>query len=185
MESNYLANVKLQFEYYKSVGDKTFDQISENELFWQYNANSNSIAIIVNHIHGNMKSRWTDFLTSDGEKEWRKRDEEFEDIIKTRGELLKKWEEGWQILFSAIDSINPDNFGTTIYIRNQQHTVVDAFNRQLAHYAYHIGQIVYVAKMTGAENWQSLTIPKGKSKEFNSSKISKGKHDGHFSDDLK
>ena len=132
-----------------------------------------------------MTSRWTDFLTSDGEKEWRKRDLEFETVITTKKELLEKWNDGWQCLYNALDTVNHHNFETTIYIRNQEHSVLDAINRQLAHYAYHVGQIVYIAKMIKENRWHSLTIPKGKSQEFNQKKFSKGKHKGHFSDDLK
>ena len=185
MKSEYLNSVKKQFEYYKSVGEKTFNQLDEKELFWQLNENSNSIAIIVNHLCGNMKSRWTDFLISDGEKEWRKRDLEFELVIKTKNELLKKWNEGWKCLFDALVSINKNNFETKIYIRNQEHSILEAINRQLAHYPYHIGQIVYIGKMIKGSKWKSLTIPKGKSNEFNKEKISKGKHKGHFSDYIK
>ena len=156
-----------------------------NLLFWQYNTASNSIAIIVNHLWGNMLSRWTDFLTSDGEKLWRERDLEFEDQIKTRAQLLEKWEAGWSCLFEAIASINEANFNTRIYIRNQEHSIPDAMNRQLAHYAYHVGQIVYIGRMLKNDHWTSLSIPKGASKRFNQKKFSKGKHGGHFSDDLK
>lgn len=184
MQTNYLNSVKKQFEYYKSVGEKTFDQLEDKDFFWQYNEASNSIAITVNHLWGNMKSRWTDFLTSDGEKKWRDRDLEFESVIATKGELLQKWNDGWHCLFEALDAINDDNFDTTIYIRNQEHSITDAINRQLAHYSYHVGQIVYIGKMIKADNWVSLTIPKGKSTEFNHEKFSKGKHGGHFSDDL-
>lgn len=185
MEQNYLENVRLQFEYYKSVGDKTFAQLSDSEFFWQYNNHSNSIAIIVNHLYGNMSSRWTDFLSSDGEKQWRQRDQEFQKIIKSKSELLNKWNEGWSILFAALDTVNVGNFHTKVYIRNQEHSLIDAFNRQLAHYSYHIGQITYIAKMVKGAEWTSLSIPKGESKTFNKSKISKGKHGGHFSDDLR
>ncbi|MFH4969384.1 DUF1572 family protein [Gaetbulibacter sp. M240] len=185
MERDYLSSVKKQFEYYKLVGEKTFAQLDDNALFWQYNAASNSIAIIVNHLWGNMLSRWTDFLTTDGEKSWRERDEEFEDRIKTRAQLLEKWEAGWSCLFEALESINETNFNTQIYIRNQEHTTPDAINRQLAHYAYHVGQIVYIGRMIKNEHWISLSIPKGASKSFNQKKFSKGKHGGHFSDDLK
>ena len=185
MTTDYLNSVKQQFAYYKSVGEKTFNQLEDKDLFWQFNDNSNSIAIIVNHLWGNMTSRWTDFLTSDGEKEWRKRDLEFETVITTKKELLEKWNDGWQCLFDALDTVNHHNFETRIYIRNQEHSVLDAINRQLAHYAYHIGQIVYIAKMIKENRWHSLTIPKGKSQEFNQEKFSKGKHKGHFSDDLK
>lgn len=185
MEAEYLHSVKKQFEYYKSIGDKTFNQLDEKALFWQYNEESNSIAITVNHLWGNMKSRWTDFLTSDGEKEWRNRDLEFELEIKNKKELLEKWNEGWNCLFDAIDSINEGNFKTKIYIRNQEHSILEALNRQLAHYSYHVGQIVYVGRMIQGNAWKCLTIPKGKSTEFNQEKFSKGKHKGHFSDDLK
>jgi len=185
MEAEYLQSVKKQFEYYKSVGDRTMEQLEEPELFWQYNEDSNSIAIIVNHLWGNMLSRWTDFLTTDGEKEWRNRDLEFEAVIKTKQELLTKWNEGWDCLFQALDSINESNFHTEVYIRNQAHSVMEAINRQLPHYSYHVGQIVYIGKMIRSENWKSLTIPKGKSSDFNQEKFAKGKHKGHFSDDIK
>lgn len=184
-ELKYIENIKSEFKYYKSVGDKTFIQLSETDLFWQFNKESNSIAIIVNHLYGNMKSRWTDFLTSDGEKAWRQREQEFELVIKSKSELLSKWEEGWLVLFAALETVNIYNFQTKIYIRNQEHSIFGACNRQLAHYAYHIGQITYIAKMIKGSQWTSLTIPKGQSKIFNEGKISKGKHDGHFSDDLK
>ncbi|WP_139855013.1 DUF1572 family protein [Aequorivita sinensis] len=185
MELEYLNSIKKQFEYYKSVGEKTFDQLDEDDFFWQFNEESNSIAIIVNHIWGNMKSRWTDFLTSDGEKEWRNRDLEFESVIKTKDELLSKWNDGWKCLFDALNSVNRENFETEIFIRNQAHSILEAINRQYAHYSYHVGQIVYVGRMIKGTEWKSLTIPKGKSSEFNKTKFSKGKHDGHFSDDLK
>ncbi|MBO3696899.1 DUF1572 family protein [Roseivirga sp. E12] len=179
-----LQSIRKQFEYYKSLGEKTLAQISDDDLFFEYNEDSNSIAVTVNHLWGNMLSRWTDFLTSDGEKEWRNRDQEFESIIKTREELLQKWNEGWECVFTALDSVNEDNFGTRVYIRNQSHSIMDAALRQLAHYAYHVGQIVYVGRML-AQDWNSLTVPKGKSKEFNQAKFAKGKHDGHFTDDFK
>lgn len=183
--TNYLNSINQQFEYYKSVGDKTFNQLDEPDLFFQANADSNSIAIIVNHLWGNMLSRWTNFLTEDGEKTWRKRDLEFEDVIKTKEELIKKWEAGWACLFEALRSINEDNFNQKIFIRNQAHSITEAINRQLPHYAYHIGQIAFIGKSVKSNDWKSLTIPKGKSAEFNKAKFKKGKHDGHFSDDLK
>ncbi|GEO03148.1 hypothetical protein AAE02nite_08120 [Adhaeribacter aerolatus] len=185
MEAAYLQSIRKQFEYYKALGERTIAQLDDQNLFWQYNEDSNSMAIIVNHLWGNMKSRWTDFLTADGEKEWRNRDLEFEPVIRTKQELQVKWEEGWNCLFEALDSINKDNFNTEVYIRNQSHSVMDAINRQLAHYAYHIGQLVYIGKMVKSDNWQSLTIPKGKSSDFNTVKFSKGKHQGHFSDDVR
>ena len=185
MELEYINSIKKQFEYYKSLGEKTFEQLEEPDLFWQYNEESNSIAIMVNHLWGNMKSRWTDFLTSDGEKEWRNRDLEFESVIKTKDELLTKWNDGWTCLFEALNSVNKQNFDTKIYIRNQEHSVLEAINRQFAHYSYHIGQMVYVGRMIKGSDWKSLTIPKGKSLDFNKEKFSKGRHSGHFSDDLK
>lgn len=185
MQEDYIQSVIKQFEYYKSVGEKTFDQLTEADLFWRYNEASNAISIIVNHLWGNMKSRWTDFLNSDGEKEWRDRDLEFESVIKTKAELMLKWNEGWGYLFEALLAINDTNFHQKVYIRNQEHSIIEAVNRQLAHYAYHIGQIAYIGRMIKDNEWQSLTIPKGESKSFNKTKFSKGKHGGHFSDDLK
>ena len=180
MEANYLESVRKQFEYYKLLGEKTFAQLDDAQLFWQYNTESNSIAIIVKHLWGNMRSRWTDFLTSDGEKEWRHREAEFDADIQNREELLEKWNAGWTCLFEALDSITTDNFDTTIYIRNQGHTIVEAINRQLAHYAYHIGQIVYLGRMMKGADWQSLSIPRGESKAFNAAKFAKAKHKAHF-----
>ena len=185
MIENYINSVKKQFEYYKILGDKSINQIEEKDIFVQYNNESNSIAIIINHLWGNMKSRWTDFLSTDGEKEWRNRDLEFESVIQTKAEMIAKWEEGWACLFKALNSINTTNFNTEIFIRNQSHTIIEAVNRQMMHYAYHIGQIVYISRMLKAENWNSLSIPKGKSKEFNTQKFSKGKHQGHFTDEIK
>lgn len=177
---NYIESTQKQLEYYKLLGEKTMAQLNNEELFWQYNEASNSIAIIVKHLWGNMRSRWVDFLTSDGEKEWRNRDSEFEADIKDRAELMQKWEEGWQTVFEAIASIRPENFDTTVYIRNMGHTVVEALNRQLAHYAYHTGQMVFLGKMMKGENWQSLSIPKGKSQEYNQDKFAQPRHKEHF-----
>jgi uncharacterized damage-inducible protein DinB len=183
MNTHYLESVIKQCEYYKMLGDKTFAQISDEKLFWQYNENSNSIATIIKHLWGNMLSRWTDFLTTDGEKEWRKRDEEFENDIATKQELLDKWNEGWKVFLDTLKSLKDDDLEKTIYIRNQGHTVMEAINRQLAHYPYHIGQIVFIGKM-GAENWTSLSIPKGNSKQFNADKFSKPKQKAHFTDEF-
>ena len=177
---NYLQSVGKQFEYYKMLGDKTMARLSDEELFWQYNEQSNSIAIMVKHLWGNMLSRWTDFLTSDGEKTWRDRDGEFEADIKDRKELLEKWEAGWACLFSALDSINPDNFDTLVYIRNMGHTIPEAINRQLAHYAYHVGQMVYLGRMIKGAEWESLSIPKGQSNAYNQKKFAQPKRKEHF-----
>jgi hypothetical protein len=172
--TDYLTSTRKQFEYYKMLGEKTFAQLTDEQLFWQYNEESNSIAMIVKHLWGNMLSRWTDFLTSDGEKEWRQRDAEFENDIVGREELINKWNEGWRCLFSALDSLTPDDLSKEIYIRNEGHSVVEAINRQLAHYPYHVGQIVFIGKMACDTSWTSLTIPRGNSKAFNQDMFAKG-----------
>jgi hypothetical protein len=181
---SYLDSVKKQFEYYKMLGEKTIEQIPEDKLFWQANETSNSIAMNVKHLNGNMLSRWTDFLTTDGEKEWRKRDEEFDNDIRSKVELLDKWNKGWECLFDAINSLTEEDLEKEIFIRNMGHSVLEAINRQLAHYPYHIGQIVFIGKLIQNENWNSLSIPKGKSNEYNSEKFSKPKRKEHFTDDL-
>jgi len=162
----YLKSAIKQFEYYKGVGERTIAQIEDADLFWQTNEECNSIATIVQHMHGNMLSRWTDFLTTDGEKEWRKRDAEFEPSINTRQALMDIWNEGWTCLFNALNSLNESDWNTTVYIRNEPHSVVDAINRQLAHLPYHVGQIVLIGKQRSS-HWQSLTVPKGQSAAFN------------------
>lgn len=179
MESNYLESAKTQFAYYKMIADKTFEQLSDEQLFWQYNGESNSIAMIVKHMHGNMLSRWTDFLNSDGEKAWRNRDAEFENEVQSRQQLLQQWEEGWNCLFEALDALTPEDLTKVVYIRNQGHTALEAINRQLAHYPYHIGQMVFVGKMLKDNVWTSLSIPKGGSEAFNAAKFAqpKGKID--------
>lgn len=182
--SNYLTSAHKQFEYYKLLGEKTMAQLSDDELFWQANATSNSIAIIVKHLWGNMRSRWVDFLTSDGEKEWRDRDTEFEADIKTREELMQKWEEGWQTVFGALASITPANFDTIVYIRNMGHTISEAVNRQMAHYAYHVGQMVFLGKLLKGDQWQSLSIAKGESKTYNAAKFAQPKRQAHFTQDF-
>ena len=172
MENNFLESAIKQFEYYKLLGEKTFEQLDDEKLIWQYNSESNSIAIIVKHVHGNMLSRWTNFLTSDGEKEWRNRDAEFENDITTKEEMLSKWNAGWQCLFDALHSLQETDLQKIIYIRNQGQTVTEAINRQLCHYSYHVGQIVFIGKMICNENWISLSIPKGNSKIYNQQKFS-------------
>ncbi len=182
--NNFLQSTRKQFTYYKMLGDKTFAQLPDEDLFWQSPSENNSIAIIVNHLHGNMQSRWTDFLTTDGEKDFRNRDQEFEDLIKTRSDLIAKWSAGWQTLFTALDSVNENNFEQLVYIRNQGHTIVEAVNRQLAHYAYHVGQIVLIGQMRRGKDWQSLSIPKGDSKIYNKKKFAQKKRRGHFTDEF-
>ena len=156
-----------RFEYYKMLGDKSFEQLSDKQVFWQFNEESNSIAVIVKHVAGNMLSRWTNFLTEDGEKPWRNRDEEFVNTFKTKDEVLQYWEKGWNCLFNALNQINDENLYSTIYIRNEAHSVIDAVFRQLAHYPYHIGQLVFIAKMMKNEDWKTLSIARNKSQDFN------------------
>ena len=182
--NSYIPSIKKQFEYYKSLGDKTFNQLSEDELFSIQNNDSNSIAIIVKHIVGNMLSRWTNFLLEDGEKSWRNRDEEFINNYKTKENLLSSWEKGWQCLFDAINPLEEKDLEKIIYIRNQGHTVVEAINRQLCHYSYHIGQIVFLAKLIKNSEWKSLSIPKNASKSYNIDKFEKEKTRRHFTEDL-
>lgn len=182
MSQSYLQSAIKQFAYYKQLGDQTFSQLSDEALFVQPNAESNSIAIIVQHLYGNMRSRWIDFLTSDGEKEWRDRDAEFEPMVRTRAAMLQQWEEGWKVLFTTLESLTDADLEKTIYIRNQGHTVVEAINRQLAHYPYHIGQIVYIGKLY-ASQWASLSIPRGNSAVYNAEKFKQPQHTAHFTDE--
>lgn len=184
MKTDYLQSVIKQVEYYKLLGEKSFEQLTDEQLFWQANEASNSIAVIVNHLWGNMMSRWTDFMTTDGEKEWRDRDAEFENGIASREQLLQKWNEGWDCFLGALNSLKEEDLGSIIYIRNMGHTVMEAINRQLAHYPYHIGQIVFLAKLLRDEKWVSLSIPKGNSQAYNSEKFSKPKRTEHFTDEF-
>lgn len=180
----YLEAIKKQFLYYQSLGAKTFDQIPSDKIHWQYNTESNSIAIIVKHMVGNMLSRWTNFQTEDGEKEWRNRDNEFEDTYTSKEEMMNEWKKGWQCLFDAIATLKEDNLNDLIYIRNQGHTVSEAINRQLAHYSYHIGQIVFIGRMIQNEQWKSLSIPKNASKMYNKEKFDKKRNTDHYTDEF-
>lgn len=183
INNDFLVSVKRLFLYYKTLGEKAMDQLEPEQLFVAVNEDTNSIAVIVQHLSGNMLSRWTDFLTSDGEKEWRNRDGEFEEVIKTKEELLKTWEKGWDCLFNTINNLTSDQLSQIIYIRNEGHTAADAINRQLAHYPYHIGQMVFYAKMLKKGDWDSLSIPKHKSGDYNSDKFSQEKSIRNFTDD--
>src|SRR5690625_3814152 len=162
----YLKVVQERFRGIKELGDKTIQQLSEEDIHWLLNDNSNSIAVIVKHVSGNMISRWTDFLTSDGEKPNRNRDDEFIDDVSSKQQLISIWENGWKTLFETIGELREEDLLKTIYIRGESHTVIDAIERQMSHYAYHIGQIVYIGKQIRDENWETLSIPKGKSKEY-------------------
>lgn len=181
---NFLENAIIQFEYYKALGDKAIAQLDEKQLFWEYNEDTNSIAIIVKHLVGNMLSRWTNFLTEDGEKTWRNRDDEFVNTYNTKAVILTDWEKGWSCLFNAIKPLTINDFDKLIYIRNQGHTIQEAITRQLCHYSYHIGQLVYLAKIQKGMEWKSLSISKNKSKNYNKEKFSKAKEKKHFTEDL-
>jgi hypothetical protein len=173
MAPNYLSVILKTFRSYKSLGEKTLEQVKDAEINFTPNEESNSLALIVKHLHGNMLSRWTDFLNSDGEKENRQRDTEFEGSVTDKKELLRLWEAGWACLFAALEGLREEDLSRTIYIRKEGHTVLEAINRQLAHYSYHIGQLVYLGKMIRSGTWRSLSIPKGKSEQFNAEKFSK------------
>jgi len=179
-----LENTIKLLEYYKSLGEKTFAQLTDEELHLEPAEGANSIAIIVKHVWGNMMSRWTNFLTEDGEKTWRDRDGEFEATLRSRQEFDEKWEEGWSCFLGALKGLKAEDLNKTVYIRNEGHTVMEAILRQLAHYASHIGQIVYLGKIIKGEDWKSLSIPKGKSVEYNQQKFAQDKQERHFTDEV-
>lgn len=167
LSKEYLITVIKRLKYYKGLGENTFGQLEEKDFHFLPSSASNSIAIIVQHMAGNMLSRFTNFLTEDGEKEWRQRDDEFEIHNYSKEQILDIWENGWACVFKAIESLNADDLLKTITIRKEPLTVIDAINRQLAHYPYHIGQIISIAKMIRDKSWKTLSIPKGQSKQFN------------------
>lgn len=173
--SEYLKVVQEKFADVKELGDKTIKQLSDNDINWTYNEASNSVATIVKHLSGNMASRWTDFLTTDGEKPSRNRDDEFENDIGSKQELITVWENGWDTLFVAIHRLKDTDLLKSVYIRGEAHTVLEAIERQMAHYASHIGQIVYIGKLIKGEEWKTLSIPKGKSEAYLQEKLKKGK----------
>jgi hypothetical protein len=158
----YLQSVIKRLQGYKDLGDKTFAQLEEKDFHFQPNEASNSIAIIIRHMAGNMLSRWTNFLTEDGEKEWRKRDEEFEIQLYSREQLLQLWEEGWDCVWKTLQSLTENDLLKTIHIRQEPLSVADAINRQLAHYPHHIGQIMYIGKMIRNDEWKNLSMPRRK-----------------------
>lgn len=160
--NEYLKVIRKQFLAIKTQGDKTLEQLSDEEFFWRPNENSNNICIIIKHMNGNMKSRWTDFLTTDGEKSDRNRDDEFVDDFQSKRDVLLLWEEGWEILFTTINQLRSDDVLKELTIRGEKHTVIEAIERQIAHYASHVGQIIYIAKYIKNENWKTISIPKRK-----------------------
>jgi hypothetical protein len=167
---DYIESSRKQFEYYKLLAEKTFAQLTDEQLNWRSDEEANSISIIVMHLHG--------------EKEWRKREEEFELQANDRAHILSLWNQGWACLFSALDSVNNENADTLIYIRKMGHSITEAVNRQLAHYAYHVGQIVFIGRMLKGNEWASLSIPKGHSQVYNQEKFSQEKRKEHFTDQI-
>lgn len=165
---HYLANVIGEFRLLKKQAERAMEQLRDEQLFATLDTESNSIAILVKHLAGNMRSRWTDFLTSDGEKPDRFRDQEFVlDANTSRAELMTRWEQGWKLVFNAIELLQPEDAMRTIIIRQEPHTVVQAINRQLTHYATHVGQIVFLAKHLKSAEWKTLSVPRGQSEQFN------------------
>ena len=163
----YHSDALQSFRNYKKLAERAIEQVSDEEFFATIDEEANSIALIVKHVAGNLRSRWTDFLTTDGEKPDRNRDTEFEVIEDTRESLTKYWEDGWRILFDAIEPLTEEDFSKTVTIRGQPHSIVEAINRQLTHYSYHIGQIVLLAKHFRSSEWKTLSIAKNRSAEFN------------------
>ncbi|HNQ15210.1 MAG TPA: DUF1572 family protein [Pyrinomonadaceae bacterium] len=164
---NYLLDAIESFRNYKKLAERAMEQVSDEEFFAQIDAESNSVALVVKHIAGNQRSRWRDFLTSDGEKPDRNRDTEFEIMNEDRASLMDFWESGWATLFGALEELTPDDFSRTVTIRGEPHTIVEAINRQLTHYAYHVGQITFLAKHFRASEWKTLSVPRGRSDAFN------------------
>ncbi|MBZ5599513.1 MAG: DUF1572 domain-containing protein [Acidobacteriia bacterium] len=172
----YLDEVRRQFRGYKRMAEGALAQVKDDELFVMLDPESNSIAVIIKHLVGNMRSRFTDFLTTDGEKPDRHRDQEFEmNSNPTRAEVMRWWEEGWARVFSTIEALKPEDLLRTVTIRGETHTVMQAVGRQLAHYAYHIGQIVFLAKHLRSQEWKPLSIPRGKSEEYNRKAVAERK----------
>ncbi len=168
-KSEFLDTAIARLLYYKDLGEKTFDQLSDSQFHFSPGPESNSIAVIIQHLSGNMLSRWTNFLTEDGEKSWRQRDEEFEIHSYNKEQLTAIWQEGWDCFLTALRSLTENDLFKTITIRQEPLCVMDAINRQLAHYPYHIGQIVYIGRMVKKEDWKNLSIPRGHSHHYNQS----------------
>jgi hypothetical protein len=167
LAAHYLEEARRQFRGHKRMGEGAMAQLRDEEFFATLDLESNSVAILVKHLAGNMRSRFTDFLTTDGEKPDRFRDQEFElTSATTREEVMKWWEEGWSRVFAAIDTLKPEDVTRTVTIRGEPHSVLQAINRQIAHYAQHIGQIVFLAKHLRASDWKTLSIPRGQSEDY-------------------
>lgn len=182
MNLEEIKGIRKQFEYYRILADKTILLLSEEELNWQTNEESNSVAMLMRHITGNLLSRFTNFFTEDGEKSWRDRDGEFAAGFYNRHELITNWDKAWNILFETLNALNDENIDAKVKIRNQEHTVAEALCRQLAHYPYHVGQIVFIGKMIKNKDWQSLSIPRNKSDEYNRERFNNPDLEQHYTD---
>jgi hypothetical protein len=181
----FLESAIKLFKYYKKLGESAMAQLTDEEVLGKPNEASNSIALIVHHLSGNMLSRWTDFLSSDGEKSWRNREAEFDEAYPDKTSMMESWEIGWACLFTALESLKPEDLSKIIYIRNEGQSVLEAIQRQLAHYPHHVGQILYQAKAIKGDTFKSLSIPKGNSDIFNKDKFEQEKSRKHFTDGLK
>jgi uncharacterized damage-inducible protein DinB len=165
--TSYIEDSLSLFRYYKKLSERAMEQLADEELFTRLDEEMNSVAIIVKHMAGNMRSRWTDFLTSDGEKPDRNRDSEFVAPTATRAELMRVWNDGWERIFQALEPLSDADLGREVFIRGEPHSVMQAINRQIAHYAHHCGQIVFLAKHLKGSSWKTLSVPRNKSAEFN------------------
>jgi Protein of unknown function (DUF1572) len=183
-DENFLESARKLFRYYKGLGEKAMAQLSDEDVLRKPNEASNSIALIVHHLNGNMLSRWTDFLTTDGEKPWRNREAEFDEAYADKKAMMDAWDKGWNCLLDTLDSLKPADLSKIIYIRNEGQSVLEAIQRQLAHYPMHVGQIIYQAKVLKGDQFQSLSIPKGGTAVFNEKKFSEEKARRHFTDKL-
>jgi len=179
--SQLASQIKL-FRYYKTLGEGAMAQMQESDLTQSIYEGDNSVAVIVGHLHGNMLSRWTGFPEQDGEKEWRQRDQEFEFQLTTKNEIDEAWEDGWTCLMRALEPLRDSDMNRITYIRQEGHTIAEAIGRQVAHYAYHVGQIVVLARYHVGEDWKSLSIPRGESATFNQKKMTGQKVIKHFTD---
>lgn len=185
IEAEFLSSAIKLFKYYKKLGEGAIAQLNDIEVLQKPNEASNSIALIVHHLSGNMLSRWTDFLTSDGEKSWRNREAEFDEEYPDKKTMMEAWDKGWTCLLNTLELLKPEDLSKVIYIRNEGQSVMEAIQRQLAHYPHHVGQILFQAKAIKGDRFTSLSIPKGKSDSFNKDKFSQEKTRKHFTDGLK
>ena len=184
LEHEFLTGAIKLFKYYKKLGEGAIAQLDDKDILLRPNEASNNIALIVHHLSGNMLSRWTDFLTSDGEKSWRNREAEFDEAYPDKKTMMEAWDKGWACLLNALEALKPEDLSKVIYIRNEGQSVLEAIQRQLAHYPHHVGQIIYQAKAIKGNDFKSLSIPKGTSDSYNKDKFSEEKGRRHFTDGL-